>query len=76
VSTGQKYVYFSIDESKFNGFRTQSIEFDFLLDILSYDEIKKNKINNKDTYEQKDDKKQKYLKYKLKYLALKATIKN
>jgi len=62
VSTGTKFLYFR--DNLFNGFR-QSKE--FLLSDLSYDEVKGNNINQEKYL-------QKYLKYKKKYLALKATV--
>lgn len=61
VSTKNKYIYFK--ENKFIGFQTDS----FLLNSLTYDQVKNNLATE-------DVIKQKYLKYKKKYLALKATV--
>jgi len=67
VCTGKKYIFFSEKEKKFIGFHTKE---PFLLNLLSYNEIKNNVLTKKDDYEAR----QKYLKYKKKYLILKATL--
>jgi hypothetical protein len=73
VCTGQKIIFYSNTREKFVGHHTNEM---FLLDILSFDIIKNNNIEERFNIKEGTTShyESKYLKYKNKYLKLKSTL--